>query len=66
MNPTTFTVQRGPEVYVYVLGRLVMKRHLDTNVSVTFHIAPRGVRWGGDGQRDSAHARQIAARRTIR
>lgn len=45
MNPTTFAVQRGPEVYVYVLGRLVMKRHLDAGVSVTFHVAPRGVRW---------------------
>jgi hypothetical protein len=45
VNPTTFTVQRGPEVYVYVLGRLVMKRHLDTGVSVTFHVAPKGVRW---------------------
>ena len=45
MNPTTFTVQRGREVYVYVLGRLVMKRWLDTGVSVTFHVAPGGVRW---------------------
>lgn len=45
VNPTTFAVQRGPEVYVYVLGRLVMKRHLDAGVSVTFHVAPRGVRW---------------------
>jgi hypothetical protein len=26
MNPTTYTERRGNEVYVYVLGRLVMKR----------------------------------------
>lgn len=45
MNPTTFTVTRGNEVYVYVLGRLVMKRWLDTGVSVTFHVAPAGTRW---------------------
>lgn len=41
----TFSVQVGDEVYVYVLGRLVMKRWLKTGVSATFHVAPSGVRW---------------------
>lgn len=43
----TFAVTIGREVYVYVLGRLVMKRWLDTGKSVTFHVAPAGVRWNG-------------------
>jgi hypothetical protein len=45
MSPVTYSVRCGQEVYVYVLGRLVMKRWLDTGLSVTFHVAPRGVRW---------------------
>jgi hypothetical protein len=45
MSSVTYSVQRGREVYIYVLGRLVMKRWLDTGLSVTFHVAPRGVRW---------------------
>jgi hypothetical protein len=44
MKPT-FTVRRGDEVEVYVLGRLVMKRWLSQNLSVTFHVAPSGTRW---------------------
>lgn len=45
MNPTIYSVRRGNEVYVYVRGQLVMKRWLNTNISVTFHVAPAGVRW---------------------
>ena len=41
----TFGVRSGDEVYVYVRGRLVMKRWLRTGVSATFHVAPAGVRW---------------------
>ncbi|HVL61378.1 MAG TPA: hypothetical protein VM430_08220 [Microbacterium sp.] len=41
----TFTFQRDDELYVYVRGRLVMKRWLRTGVSATFHVAPLGVRW---------------------
>lgn len=46
MTSSTFTIHRGNELYVYVLGRLIMKRWLDTGDSVTFHVAPEGVRWG--------------------
>lgn len=42
---TTFAVQRGDELFVYVRGVLVMKRWLSTGVSATFHVAPSGVRW---------------------
>lgn len=41
----TFAETIGNEVYIYVMGRLVMKRWLDTGVSVMFHVAPIGVRW---------------------
>ena len=41
----TFTFQRDDELYVYVRGRLVMKRWLGTGVSATYHVAPTGVRW---------------------
>lgn len=41
----TFAECRGDEVYVYVRGRLVMKRWLRTGVSATFHVAPAGVHW---------------------
>ncbi len=49
MHPVTFSEKVGREVYVYVRGRLVMKRWLDTGASVTFHVAPSGVRWN-DGR----------------
>lgn len=42
---TTYSVRVGDEVYIYVLGRLVMKRWLCTGVGATFHVAPSGVRW---------------------
>jgi hypothetical protein len=42
---TTYSEVRGNEVFVYVLGRLVMKRWLDVGVSATLHVAPAGVRW---------------------
>lgn len=48
MQPATFSERVGDEVYVYVRGRLVMKRWLKTGVSVTFHVAPSGVRWNND------------------
>lgn len=41
----TFSERIGHEVYVYVRGRLVMKRWLNTGVSATFHVAPSGTRW---------------------
>ena len=41
----TWSERVGDEVYVFVLGRLVMKRWLRTGVSATFHINPSGVRW---------------------
>jgi hypothetical protein len=44
----TYSVKIGNEVYVYVLGRLVMKRWLKTGVSATFHVAPAGVRWNNE------------------
>lgn len=42
---TTFSRRIGDEVYVYVNGRLVMKRWLRTGLSVTFHTCPNGVSW---------------------
>lgn len=45
----TYSMKVGNELYVYVRGRLVYKRWLDTGVSVTFHVAPSGVRWNTDG-----------------
>jgi hypothetical protein len=44
---TTFSIRVGDEVYVYVWGRLVMKRWLRTGISATFHMAPAGVHWSG-------------------
>jgi hypothetical protein len=44
----TYSVKVGNELYVYVRGRLVYKRWLDTDVSVTFHVAPAGERWNTD------------------
>jgi hypothetical protein len=41
----TYAERRGNELLVYVRGRLIMKRWLDTGVSVTFHVVPSGVRW---------------------
>lgn len=41
----TFAERIGDEVYVYVRGRLVMKRWLRTGVSATFHVAPSGTMW---------------------
>lgn len=41
----TWTEIRGNEVYVYVRGRLVMKRWLDTGRSCVFEINPSGVTW---------------------
>ncbi len=45
MTKSTFSVVIGNEVFVYVLGKLVMKRWLNTGVSATFHVAPASVRW---------------------
>ena len=45
----TFSMKVGNELYVYVRGRLVYKRWLDSDVSVTFHVAPAGTRWNTDG-----------------
>jgi hypothetical protein len=45
LNQSTFAIVVGDEVFVYVLGELVMKRWLRTGVSATFHVAPAGVRW---------------------
>lgn len=44
MNAATFVVRLGDEVFIYVRGRLVMKRWLRMRRSVTFHVAPAGVR----------------------
>lgn len=41
----TYSVIKGNEVYIYVRGRLVMKRWLSSGISATFHVAPVGVRW---------------------
>jgi hypothetical protein len=41
----TYSVVIGNEVYVYVRGRLIYKRWLNTGASVTIHVAPAGVRW---------------------
>lgn len=41
----TYSIVKGNEVYVYVRGHLVMKRWLDTGISMTFHVAPSGERW---------------------
>lgn len=48
VHPVTYSVKVGNELYVYVRGRLVYKRWLDTDVSVTFHVAPTGMRWNTD------------------
>lgn len=42
---TTFAIRVGDELYVYVRGRLAMKRWLRTGVSAVFHVAPSGVAW---------------------
>lgn len=47
----TFSERIGDEVYVYVRGQLVMKRWLSTGLSVTFYVAPAGVRWSPTRQR---------------
>lgn len=41
----TFSKRIGDEIYIYVKGRLIMKRWLSTGVSVTFHTCPNGVRY---------------------
>lgn len=41
----TWSERIGDEVYIYVRGRLVMKRWLRTGTSATFHVNPAGVRW---------------------
>ena len=43
----TFAERVGDELYVYVLGRLAMKRWLCDGVDVVFHVAPYGVGWPG-------------------
>ncbi len=45
----TYSIRVGNELYVYVRGRLVHKKWLDTGISATFHVAPSGVRWNTDG-----------------
>lgn len=50
----TFTERVGDEVYVYVRGRLVMKRWLSTGVSVTFHINPAWCAWNTELPRTNA------------
>lgn len=49
VHPVTYSVKVGNELFVYVRGRLVYKRWLDTDASVTFHVAPSGARWNTDG-----------------
>lgn len=41
----TFDSSPAAEVYVYIRGKLIMKRWLETGLSCTFHVAPLGVRW---------------------
>lgn len=45
MTEATFSVHSGDDVYVYVRGRLVMKRWMHAGVSATFHVNPSGVQW---------------------
>lgn len=45
MKQSTYTAVIGDEVYVYVMGRLVMKRWLRTGIEAVFHVSPAGVRW---------------------
>ena len=45
MTESTFSESDGAEVWIYVRGRLVMKRWRSTGVSATFHVAPSGVGW---------------------
>ena len=42
MTESTFSESDGAEVWIYVRGRLVMKRWLRTGVSATLHVAPSG------------------------
>jgi hypothetical protein len=42
---TTFSERVGDEVYVFVCGRLVMKRWLKNKVSVVFHVTPGATNW---------------------
>lgn len=51
MNPATFTIVQGREVYVYVRGRLVMKRWLDTGAACLFQVAPTATYWSGCSHR---------------
>lgn len=49
----TFSEVRGREVYVYVRGRLVMKRWPHTGTSVMFQVAPEQTIWNHDCTRSS-------------
>lgn len=52
MSNITHTVKIGNELYVFVRGQLVMKRWLDTGITATFHVAPKGTRWNDEGSKD--------------
>ena len=52
MISATYSERHGDEVYVYVRGRLVMKRWLTSGVSATLHVNPSGVRWNRHERRD--------------
>jgi hypothetical protein len=54
----TYSEIRGREVYVYVRGRLVMKRWLDTGVSATFQVTPAGVQWSGPLPQSTSHEQE--------
>ena len=41
----TYSVKIGNEIYVYVMGQLIMKRWIDTGKSVVFDAAPTTTRW---------------------
>lgn len=48
MISATYSERHGDEIYVYILGRLVLKRWLGAEVSAVFHVAPLGVRYFSD------------------
>jgi len=56
----TFSEVRGDEVYVYVRGRLVMKRWLRTGISAVFAVGPAWTQWNHEVHRaNSLHAARV-------
>jgi hypothetical protein len=44
-NVVAYSEIHDNQVFVYVRGRLIYKKWLNTGRSATFHTAPEGIRW---------------------